>query len=89
MILLISLYVDMNVPRCQEFMECVRRNAANPCIDQLHVFVEMPPNSHLAGLLSSFPQLGLSTRRYPRRTPQNSGYIAFTMSLMSERNAVG
>ena len=27
--------------------------------------------------------------RYPRRTPQNSGNIAFTMSLMSERNAVG
>jgi hypothetical protein len=26
---------------------------------------------------------------YPRRTPQNSGNIAFTMSLMSERNAVG
>ena len=37
---------------------------------------------------------GFSRRRepegcYPRRTPQNSGYIAFTMSLMSERNAVG
>jgi hypothetical protein len=26
---------------------------------------------------------------YPRRTPQNSGYIDFTMPLMSERNAVG
>ena len=27
--------------------------------------------------------------RYPRCTPQNSGNIDFTMSLMSERNAVG
>ncbi len=26
---------------------------------------------------------------YPRRTPQNSGNIDFTISLMSERNAVG
>ena len=26
---------------------------------------------------------------YPRRTPQNSGNIAGTVSLMSERNAVG
>ena len=30
-----------------------------------------------------------SEGRYPRRTPQNSGNIDFTMSLMSERNAVG
>src|SRR5580698_4989686 len=58
MILLITLYVDTNIPRCQEFMECVRRNAANPCIDHLHVFVEIPANSPVAGLLPTFPQLG-------------------------------
>jgi hypothetical protein len=29
------------------------------------------------------------TTRYARRTPQNSGNAALTMSLMSDRNAVG
>ena len=29
------------------------------------------------------------TTRYPRRTPQNSGNAAFTISLISDRNAVG
>ena len=32
---------------------------------------------------------GVKRNGYARRTPQNSGNIAFTMSLMSERNAVG
>jgi GxxExxY protein len=42
--------------------------------------------SHLrVGLLLNFH----SPSRYPRRTPQNSGNAAFTMSVMSDRNAVG
>jgi hypothetical protein len=36
-----------------------------------------------------FPRRREPESCYPRRTPQNSGYIDFTMSLISERNAVG
>ena len=36
-----------------------------------------------------FPRRPESEGCYPRRTPQNSGNIDFTMFLMSERNAVG
>jgi hypothetical protein len=40
MFLLIGFYEDANEQRMAEFSECVRRNALNPHIDQLTVFLE-------------------------------------------------
>jgi hypothetical protein len=40
MILLVGFYQDVNPIRTQEFVECVRRNAANPFVDRIVVFLE-------------------------------------------------
>jgi hypothetical protein len=40
MILLIGFYEDANTSRRAEFLECIRRNAANDRIDEIHLFVE-------------------------------------------------
>jgi hypothetical protein len=39
-ILLTGLYHDPDAGRRAEFIECVRRNASNPHIEEIHVFVE-------------------------------------------------
>jgi hypothetical protein len=55
MILLIGLYLDADANRFQEFMECVRRNAANPSIDSICIFFETPGDCN--HLLSTYPPL--------------------------------
>ncbi len=42
MILLTGFYLDSSAARVAEFAECVRRNSANPSIDQISVFLEDP-----------------------------------------------
>lgn len=40
MILLVGFYNDASPARTEEFIECVRRNSANPHIDEVVVFIE-------------------------------------------------
>jgi len=40
MILLVGHYREFVESRRGEYAECVRRNAANPCLDEIHVFIE-------------------------------------------------
>jgi hypothetical protein len=39
-ILVTAFYLDSDAGRRGEFIECIRRNAGNPCIEQVHVFLE-------------------------------------------------
>jgi hypothetical protein len=50
MILLAAFYIDSNANRQAEFLECLRRNAANEWIDEIHLFIEsaLPLNQVLA-----------------------------------------
>ena len=45
MILLIGFYADADPGRRSEFLECIRRNAANIHIDEIVVFIEDETNS--------------------------------------------
>jgi hypothetical protein len=40
MVVLVGLYVDASAERMREFLTCIERNAANPNIAAVHVFVE-------------------------------------------------
>jgi hypothetical protein len=40
MILLTGFYLDLDPARCGEFLECIRRNEANDCFDEIHVRME-------------------------------------------------
>ena len=42
MILLTGFYGESDPARCEEFLECLRRNRANPCVREVHVFLETP-----------------------------------------------
>lgn len=55
MIVLVGLYVDASAERLREFLTCIERNAANPKIAAVHVFVEdaIEPGD----LVTQYPQL--------------------------------
>ena len=53
--LMSGLYFDADPLRQAEFMECIRRNAENPFIHQLLIFVEM--KADLSALAALYPQL--------------------------------
>jgi FkbM family methyltransferase len=55
MILLIGFYEDPNPWRRAELLECLRRNVANACLQQIHVFIEHP-REHTQ-LVSAYPVL--------------------------------
>jgi hypothetical protein len=87
MILLITLYLDIDLPRRQEFIECIARNAANPFIHQLHIFVEMHA-SMMAGLQASFPQLASPKVKlvpFGRRATYQDLFHYANTSLASQR----
>jgi hypothetical protein len=56
MYLLIAFYIDPDLHRCAEFLECLARNVRNPWIEQVHVFLETP--SAPSRLLAEYPVLG-------------------------------
>jgi FkbM family methyltransferase len=55
MILLTGFYEDADPRRHGEFLECVRRNAANGRFDELHLFVEQPGG--IERLRAAYPPL--------------------------------
>lgn len=55
MLLITGFYEDPDPRRCGELLECVRRNAANPRIAAIHLFVEEPRDP--AALLAAYPPL--------------------------------
>ena len=56
MILLTGFYEDPNAVRRGEFLECLRRNVANDCLGEIHVFVEEPHD--LCDMAAANPLLG-------------------------------
>jgi hypothetical protein len=61
MILLIGLYCDPDPNRCREFLQCVERNAKNPLIDLIYIFLE---RSAGCGELCSSPYLNSAKVRF-------------------------
>ncbi len=55
MILLTGFYVDADPRRHSEILECLRRNTANPYIDEIHLLVEQPVE--LEALRLKYPEL--------------------------------
>jgi len=55
MILLVGFYIDANIARTEEFLECVRRNASNEYIERIDVFLEDPVSP--ADAQARFPAL--------------------------------
>ena len=53
--LLVGFYNDATPARTDEFIECIRRNAANPHIDSIRLFIEDPVSP--ADVQSRFPTL--------------------------------
>ena len=60
--LLVGLYLDPNPARTEEFFECLRRNAANPGLDGITVFLEDPIAPAL--LLQRHPELASPRIRF-------------------------
>lgn len=55
MMLLVGFYLDPSAARLREFLTCIERNAGNPRIAEVHVFVEQEIDP--AHLVSLYPQL--------------------------------
>jgi len=59
MILLTGFYHDPSPVRTEEFMECIRRNSANPHIERITVFLEEQ-------ILTSQAQAGFQVMAHPK-----------------------
>lgn len=79
MILLLGFYEDADPASSAEYVECLRRNCANPCIDQVVAFIE---DGHAAGALRkrwtefNHPKLELVEHRSGRRQHGTDGRAA-------------
>jgi hypothetical protein len=61
LVALVGLYVDASAERLREFLTCIERNAANPKIADVHVFIEDSIDS--VRLRMQYSQLALSKVR--------------------------
>jgi hypothetical protein len=88
MILLTGFYRDPDSARCIELLECLRRNALNEVIDQIHMLVEEPadPSEPVGSLSPALRSKLRATRQKGRLTFHH--LFAYANALLSGQHVI-